>query len=44
MQEFILPSSGLYTAQEAFYPRMNIVLMYVKYKINEKSAGNGTKL
>jgi hypothetical protein len=44
--------SSLYPAQEdtqqaKFIPRMNIVLLYVsqgKYKINKKSAGNGTKL
>jgi hypothetical protein len=32
------------TLQEKTNPRMNIVLMYEKYKINKKSAGNGTKL
>jgi len=32
------------TQQAKSIPRMNIVLMYEKYKITKKSAGNGTKL
>jgi hypothetical protein len=31
------------TQQAKTNPRMNIVLMDEKYKINKKSAGNGTK-